>query len=356
MSLFPKLEEVEKRFEDISNRLSDASLLANQKEYNKVSKEYSDLKPIVEKFRELKKISQELEESFELSKADDQEIAVMAKAEVQTLIKQKEVLEGELQFMLLPKDPNDGKNAIMEIRAGTGGEEASLFAAHVMRMYLRYAEKQKWKVEMLSQSESDMRGIKEAIFLLEGHDVFSKLKFEGGVHRVQRVPATEANGRIHTSAITVVVMPEAEEIDVKIEDKDLRIDVMRSGGSGGQSVNTTDSAVRITHAPSGLVVICQDEKSQLKNKVQAMKVLRARLYEIEVQKQQASLTSTRRSMVGSGDRSERIRTYNFPQNRLTDHRINLTLHKLDQVMEGHLDEVITALRTHHQAELLQAGQ
>ncbi len=356
MSLFPKLEEVEKRFEDISSRLSDASLLSNQKEYNKVSKEFSDLKPVVEKFRELKKISQELDESYELSKADDDEIAVMAKAEIQTLTEQKEQLEGELQFMLLPKDPNDGKNAIMEIRAGTGGDEASLFAAHVMRMYLRYAEKQKWKVEMLSQSESDMRGIKEAIFLIEGHDVFSKLKFEGGVHRVQRVPATEANGRIHTSAITVVVMPEAEDIDVKIEDKDLRIDVMRSGGSGGQSVNTTDSAVRITHAPSGLVVICQDEKSQLKNKVQAMKVLRARLYEIEVQKQQAALTTTRRSMVGSGDRSERIRTYNFPQNRLTDHRINLTLHKLDQVMEGHLDEVITALRTHHQAELLQSGQ
>lgn len=356
MSLFPKLEEVEKRFEDISSRLSDASLLSNQKEYNKVSKEFSDLKPVVEKFRELKKISQELDESYELSKADDEEIAAMAKAEVQTLTEQKEQLEGELQFMLLPKDPNDGKNAIMEIRAGTGGDEASLFAAHVMRMYLRYAEKQKWKVEMLSQSESDMRGIKEAIFLIEGHDVFSKLKFEGGVHRVQRVPATEANGRIHTSAITVVVMPEAEDIDVKIEDKDLRIDVMRSGGSGGQSVNTTDSAVRITHAPSGLVVICQDEKSQLKNKVQAMKVLRARLYEIEVQKQQAALTTTRRSMVGSGDRSERIRTYNFPQNRLTDHRINLTLHKLDQVMEGHLDEVITALRTHHQAELLQSGQ
>lgn len=356
MSLFPKLEEVEKRFEDISSRLSDASLLSNQKEYNKVSKEFSDLKPVVEKFRELKKISQELDESYELSKADDEEIAAMAKAEVQTLTEQKELLESELQFMLLPKDPNDGKNAIMEIRAGTGGDEASLFAAHVMRMYLRYAEKQKWKVEMLSQSESDMRGIKEAIFLIEGHDVFSKLKFEGGVHRVQRVPATEANGRIHTSAITVVVMPEAEDIDVKIEDKDLRIDVMRSGGSGGQSVNTTDSAVRITHAPSGLVVICQDEKSQLKNKVQAMKVLRARLYEIEVQKQQAALTSTRRSMVGSGDRSERIRTYNFPQNRLTDHRINLTLHKLDQVMEGHLDEVITALRTHHQAELLQSGQ
>jgi peptide chain release factor 1 len=356
MSIFPKLEEVEKRFEEISTRLSDSTLLANQKEYNRVSKEFADLKPVVEKFRALKKTTQELEESFDLSKADDAEIAAMAKTELLTLTTQKEQLEAELQFMLLPKDPLDAKNVILEIRAGTGGDEASLFAGTLLRMYLRYAEKQKWKVEILSHSETGMGGSKEAIVLLDGHDVYSKLKFEGGVHRVQRVPSTEANGRIHTSAVTVVVMPEAEDIDVKIEDKDLRIDVMRSGGPGGQSVNTTDSAVRITHAPSGLVIVCQDEKSQLKNKAKAMKILRSRLYELEVQKQQAAMSSTRKAMVGSGDRSERIRTYNFPQNRITDHRIGLTLHKLDQVLEGHIDEIITALRTNHQTELLQIGQ
>ena len=355
MSIFPRLEEVEKRFEEISQKLSDATLLANQKEYNKVSKEFSDLKPIVEKFRELKKKTRELEDSFELSKHDDAEIASMAKVEVQELTMDKEKLEAELQFMLLPKDPNDSKNVIMEIRAGTGGDEASLFAASLLRMYLRYAEKQKWRVEILSNSETGMGGSKEAIILLEGPDAYSKLKFEGGVHRVQRVPTTEANGRIHTSAVTVVVMPESEDIDVKIEDKDLRIDVMRSGGPGGQSVNTTDSAVRITHNPSGIVIVCQDEKSQHKNKAKAMKVLRVKLLELEQQKQDAVVSSARKSMVGSGDRSERIRTYNFPQNRITDHRIGLTLHQLDLVMEGQIDEIVTALRTHHQAELLQSG-
>jgi peptide chain release factor 1 len=356
MSILAKLEEVQKRFEDISTSLSDATLLANQKEYNKAMKEYSDLKPLVEKFRELKKTSQELEDNYELSKGDDEEMAELAKSEIPMLEESKERLKGELQVMLLPKDPLDAKNVIMEIRAGTGGEEASLFAGNLLRMYLRFAEKQKWKVEMLSHSETGMGGAKEAIFLLEGYEVYSRLKFEGGVHRVQRVPATEASGRIHTSAVTVVVMPEADDIDIKIEDKDLRIDVMRAGGPGGQSVNTTDSAVRITHMPSGIVIQCQDEKSQLKNRAKAMKILKTKLYELEVQKQQAALSSTRKSMVGSGDRSERIRTYNFPQNRLTDHRIGLTLHKLDLVMEGQLDEVITALRTHHQAELLQAGQ
>lgn len=356
MSIFVKLEEVEKRFEDISGRLSDATLLANQKEYNKAMKEYSDLKPIVEKYRELKKTSQELEDNYELSKGDDDEMAQLAKEEIPSLETQKEQLETALQVMLLPKDPLDAKNVIMEIRGGTGGEEASLFAGNLFRMYLRYAEKQKWKVEILSHSETGMGGSKEAIFLLQGQEVYSKLKFEGGVHRVQRVPATEASGRIHTSAVTVVVMPEADDIDVKIEDKDLRIDVMRAGGPGGQSVNTTDSAVRITHMPSGIVIQCQDEKSQIKNRAKAMKILKTKLYELEVQKQQAASSAARKSMVGSGDRSERIRTYNFPQNRLTDHRIGLTLHKLDLVMEGQLDEVITALRTHHQAELLQAGQ
>lgn len=352
MSVFEKLEEVEKKFEVISQKMTDSSVLANQKEYQKISKEFSDLKPIVEKFRELKKASQELEESYELSKADDAEIATLARAEIESLEAIKLQLEAELQIMLLPKDPNDSKNVILEIRAGTGGEEASLFGANLLRMYLRYAEKQKWKTEILSLSETGMGGAKEAIVLLEGFEVYGKLKFEGGVHRVQRVPSTEASGRIHTSAVTVVVMPEAEEIDVKIEDKDLRIDVMRSGGPGGQSVNTTDSAVRITHFPSGLVIVCQDEKSQHKNKAKAMKILRAKLLELEQEKQQAQMSSTRKSMVGTGDRSERIRTYNFPQNRVTDHRINLTLHQLDLVMEGDLDEIITSLRTHHQTELL----
>lgn len=355
MSIFPKLEEVAKRFEDVSKKLSDATLLSNQKEYNKVSKEFADLKPVVEKFRELEKMTKELADTFELSKSDDEEMASFAKLELPELTIRKEKLEQELQFMLLPKDPNDGKNVIMEIRAGTGGDEAGIFVANLLRMYLRYAEKQKWKVETLSLSETGMGGAKEAIILLEGFDVYSKLKFEGGVHRVQRVPATEANGRIHTSAVTVVVMPEAEDIDVKIEEKDLRIDVMRSGGPGGQSVNTTDSAVRITHKPSGVVIVCQDEKSQHKNKAKAMKILRAKLLELEQQKQDAAMSSTRKSMVGSGDRSERIRTYNFPQNRLTDHRIGLTLHQLDLIMEGQLDDVITALRTYYQTELLKSG-
>jgi peptide chain release factor 1 len=276
----------------------------------------------------------------------------MAKQELVELQKKKGELTARLKVLLLPVDSNDGKNVLLEIRAGTGGEEASLFAAQLLRLYLRYGEIQGWRADMMSKNETGLGGLKEAIVMFEGKNVYSRLKFEGGVHRVQRVPVTEGSGRIHTSAVTVAVLPEAEEVDVKIDDKDLQIDVMRAGGPGGQSVNTTDSAVRITHIPSGLVVVCQDEKSQHKNRAKAMKVLRARLLEQEQAKQKAEISSQRRSMVGSGDRSERIRTYNFPQNRVTDHRINLTLHKLEFVMEGNLDEIVEALRLFYQTEQL----
>lgn len=354
MSIFSKLNEVEKKFEDISVQMSDNDVISNRTLYNKISKEYADMKPVVEGYRKLKKVQQQLEENQELVKGDDKEFAKLAKEEIPELEKQIEDLEEKLQLLLLPKDPLDAKNVMLEIRAGTGGDEAGLFAADLFRMYLRYAETQRWNLEIMSQSESGSGGLKEVIAMINGTDVYSHLKYEGGVHRVQRVPATETQGRVHTSACTVVVMPEADEVDVDIQDKDLKIDVMRAGGPGGQSVNTTDSAVRITHVPSGLVVICQDEKSQHKNKAKAMKVLASRLLDLEMAKQHAEISKTRKSMVGSGDRSERIRTYNYPQNRLTDHRINLTLHKLELVMEGDLEEVITELRTHHQAELLQS--
>ncbi|MCB0327300.1 MAG: peptide chain release factor 1 [Bdellovibrionales bacterium] len=351
--MFSRLEEVEKKFENLAQKMADPDVLANTQLLNKISKEYADLREVVETYRAYKKVVRDLEDNRELSKEKDPEMRELALAEIESLNPQKEDLEQKLQILLLPKDPNDEKNVLLEIRAGTGGEEAGLFASDLLRMYLRYAETKRWSVEVLSKSETGIGGLKEVIVMLEGQAVYSQLKFEGGVHRVQRVPATETSGRIHTSAVTVVVMPEADEVDVKIDDKDLQIDVMRAGGPGGQSVNTTDSAVRITHIPSGLVVVCQDEKSQHKNKAKAMKVLRARLLEIEQAKQSEEISSKRKSMVGSGDRSERIRTYNFPQSRVTDHRINLTLHKLDQVMEGDLDEVIVPLRTHHQTELLQ---
>lgn len=352
MSIFSKLEQLEAKMNQLSEQLSDPVVIAKRDLHNKASREYSDLKPVVEKYQELKNVSKQLEENYELTRGSDPEMSELAEEEIPQLEELKEKIEHDLKILLLPKDPMDEKNVMLEIRAGTGGDEAGLFAADLLRMYLRFAETMRWKSEIMSQSESGSGGLKEVIVMLEGHEVYSKLKFEGGVHRVQRVPATETQGRVHTSACTVVIMPEADEVDVKVDDKDLKIDVMRAGGPGGQSVNTTDSAVRITHLPTNTVVICQDEKSQLKNKVKAMKVLRSRLLEAEQAKQHAQISATRKSMVGSGDRSERIRTYNFPQNRLTDHRINLTLHKLDQVMEGSLDEVITELRTHHQAELL----
>ena len=350
--MFSQLDEVEKRYEQIAQRLSDPKIIANQPEFQKLSKEHSDLTEVVEAFREFKKVQSEIEDGVALTTGEDSEMVEMAKQELVELQKKKGELTARLKVLLLPVDSNDGKNVLLEIRAGTGGEEASLFAAQLLRLYLRYGEIQGWRADMMSKNETGLGGLKEAIVMFEGKNVYSRLKFEGGVHRVQRVPVTEGSGRIHTSAVTVAVLPEAEEVDVKIDDKDLQIDVMRAGGPGGQSVNTTDSAVRITHIPSGLVVVCQDEKSQHKNRAKAMKVLRARLLEQEQAKQKAEISSQRRSMVGSGDRSERIRTYNFPQNRVTDHRINLTLHKLEFVMEGNLDEIVEALRLFYQTEQL----
>jgi peptide chain release factor 1 len=351
--MLDRLAQIEARYEELTNELSSPELLSNQSAYAKTAKQHRSLSEIVEKYRSLKSLQDELTGAQELlNTADDDELREMARLEVETLQMRVEATENELKVLLIPSDPNDEKNVILEIRAGTGGDEATLFANEMMRMYHRYAEKQGWRFEILDASESGIGGIKEGIALIEGDKVYSKLKHESGVHRVQRVPQTEASGRIHTSAITVAVLPEAEEVDVKIDPKDLRIDTFCSSGPGGQSVNTTYSAVRITHLPTNVVVSMQDEKSQIKNREKAMRVLRARLQEIEEQKQHDALASERRSMVGSGDRSEKIRTYNFKENRVTDHRIGLTIHQLDLVMAGNLDEIIDALVTHYQAEKL----
>jgi len=351
--MLQRLEQIEARYEELANELSSRELLADQAAYTKATRQHRTLGEIVEKYRTWKTLKQELAGAQELvDGADDDEMREMARLEVETLQHKLETTDTELKVLLVPSDPNDEKNVIVEIRAGTGGDEATLFAADMLRMYSRYAERQRWRFEVLNVSESGIGGMKEAIVLIEGDKVYSKMKHESGVHRVQRVPQTEASGRIHTSAITVAVLPEAEEVDVKIEQKDLRIDTFCSSGPGGQSVNTTYSAVRITHLPTNLVVSMQDEKSQIKNREKAMRVLRARLQELEEQKQHDAVASERRSMVGSGDRSEKIRTYNFKENRVTDHRIGLTIHQLDLVMEGSLDEIIQALITHDQAEKL----
>jgi peptide chain release factor 1 len=353
--MLERLEQIETRYEELTTELSSPELLSNQAAYAKAAKQHRSLGEIVEKYRVWKSLKQELTGARELFDAsDDDEMREMARAEIETLQTKLQTTEDELKVLLVPTDPNDEKNVILEIRAGTGGDEATLFANEMLRMYGRYAERQKWRFEVLEASESGIGGIKEAIALIEGDKVYSKLKHESGVHRVQRVPQTEASGRIHTSAITVAILPEAEEVDVKIDPKDLRIDTFCSSGPGGQSVNTTYSAVRITHLPTGVVVSMQDEKSQIKNREKAMRVLRARLQEIEEQKQHDALASERRSMVGSGDRSEKIRTYNFKENRVTDHRIGLTIHQLDLVMEGNLDEIIQALVSHYQAEKLKS--
>src|SRR5499427_6668492 len=351
--MLEKLEEFEKKYEELTGLLGDAELLADQQKYARATKQHRDLEEIVSKYREFKSLDRGIRETRELiDTEDDPEMIEMARAELIGLEARHDQVENDLKVLLVPKDPNDEKNVILEIRAGTGGDEATLFASEIMRMYIRYAERQRWKVQVLDVSESSIGGIKEAILIIEGNRVFSRLKHESGVHRVQRVPQTEASGRIHTSAITVAVLPEAEEVDIKIDPKDLRIDTFCSSGPGGQSVNTTYSAVRLTHIPTGTVVSMQDEKSQIKNREKAMRVLRSRLLEMEQSKQHEAIASERRSMVGSGDRSEKIRTYNFKENRVTDHRIGFTLHQLDLFMEGEIDTLLDALIAHYQAEKL----
>jgi len=350
--MFAKIREIEERFDSIEKDLSNPEIINNQREYQRYLKEHATLSPIVETFRRYKSIEREIEDNKTLLNDPDPEMRKLAKEEIENLRERMERLETQLKILLLPKDPNDEKNILLEIRAGTGGEEAALFAADLFRMYTRYAEAKGWKTEIMSQHLTGIGGFKEIIVLIEGRNVYSRLKFESGVHRVQRVPETEAQGRIHTSAVTVAVLPEAEEIDVQIDPEDLRIDVYRASGHGGQHVNTTDSAVRITHIPTGLVVTCQDEKSQHKNKAKAMKVLRSRLYELQQAELHSKISEERRILVGSGDRSERIRTYNFPQGRVTDHRIGLTLYKLEDILQGNLDMVIDPLITHFQTEAL----
>ena len=352
--MFDRLDQMESRYEELGRQLSEPALLADQKKFQAVAKQHRDMEPTVEKFRAYRSLKQAIEEARVMAADSDPEMSAMAADELATLEPRLPVIEEELKVLLLPKDPNDDKNIVIEVRAGTGGDEASLFAAEVFRMYLRFAEQHRWKVEILSESPSEVGGLKEVTAIFEGDKVYSQMKYESGVHRVQRVPATETQGRVHTSAITVAVLPEAEEVDVKIENKDLRVDTFCSSGPGGQSVNTTYSAIRITHLPTNTVVSCQDEKSQIKNREKAMRVLRSRLYEVEMERQHAIQAAARKSQVGSGDRSEKIRTYNFPQNRLTDHRIGLTNHQLAMVMEGMLQPTVDALIAHDTAERLKA--
>lgn len=349
--MFDKLDFILEKYEELSKKVSDPEIIADQPVWQKHIKEMGEMEPIVKKYREYKSAKEGIDEAKEiLEMEDDAELKEMAKMELAELEDGINQIEDELKVLLLPKDPNDEKNVILEVRAGTGGDEAALFGQDLLRMYLRYAERNRWKAEVLELNDTGIGGIKEAVVLIKGKGAYSRLKYESGTHRVQRVPETESSGRIHTSAATVAVLPEVDDVDVEVNPNDVRVDVYRASGNGGQCVNTTDSAVRLTHEPTGLVVTCQDEKSQIKNKEKAFKVLRARLYDLMMQKQNEEISAERKSQVGSGDRSERIRTYNFPQGRVTDHRIGLTLYKLENILDGEIDEIIDAMTTHEQAE------
>lgn len=353
--LLDKLAFIENKYDELSVKISDPSIMANQNEWRKLCKEHADLEIIVNAYREFKNVTEELQANKEmLAEESDREMREMMQEEISTLSAREEELEKEIQILLLPKDPNDDKNVFVEIRGGAGGEEAALFASNLFRMYTRYAETNRWSVELMSANETDIGGFKEVVFMIKGNGAYSKLKYESGVHRVQRVPDTESSGRIHTSTATVAVLPEVDDVEIEINEKDLKIDVFRASGNGGQCVNTTDSAVRMTHIPTGLVVSCQDEKSQLKNKEKALKVLRARLFEKAEAERNAGIAEDRKSQVGTGDRSERIRTYNYPQGRVTDHRIGVTLYKLETFLDGDIDEILNALITADQAEKMKS--
>ena len=353
--MFDKLDFTVDKYEELAKKVSDPDIISDQPTWQKYMKEMGEMEPIVKEYKHYKDMKQELEDSKEIFEMeDDEELREMAREEIKELEAGIEKSQEELKILLLPKDPNDEKNVILEVRAGTGGDEAALFGGDLMRMYLRYAERRRWKTEIIDLNDTGIGGVKEAVIMIKGKGAYSRLKFESGVHRVQRVPETESSGRIHTSAASIAVLPEVDDVEVKIDPNDVRVDVYRASGNGGQCVNTTDSAVRLTHIPTGLVVTCQDEKSQIKNKDKAFKVLKARLYDLMLQEQNDKISEERRSQVGSGDRSERIRTYNFPQGRVTDHRINLTIYKLENFLDGDLDEIIDALITHDQAEKMKS--
>lgn len=351
--MFDKLDFILEKYEDLSLKVSDPDIINNQPVWQKHMKEMGEMEPIVNKYKEYKKAKESMAEAKEMLEENDEELREMAKMEISELEDKLETYESELKVLLLPKDPNDEKNVILEIRAGTGGEEAALFGANLLRMYMRYAERRGWKTEIMDINDTGLGGVKEAVMLIKGKGAYSRLKYESGAHRVQRVPETESSGRIHTSAATVAVLPEVDDVEVEVNPNDVRVDVYRASGNGGQCVNTTDSAVRLTHVPTGLIVTCQDEKSQIKNKEKAFKVLRARLYDLKLQEQNDEISAQRKSQVGSGDRSERIRTYNYPQGRVSDHRINMTLYKLDYFLDGDLDEIIDGLITDDQARKMQ---